>query len=137
MPFLKSSPSRILGLTISARRFAVGLLFCALLYITAFAGHHNSDAVADRAVKNNKPSIPTIVDCPGIMSFQATEDGRATLLIFDAPGQSATTLFDAPVKSGDACRVLLPGRQYPAGVYYYQLSEASHQEMGKFLLLPE
>lgn len=66
--------------------------------------------------------FPATVGAIETINFPAISAGRATLQLFDAQGQSVTTLFDAPVLKDDACRVLLTGKQLPPGVYFYRFA---------------
>lgn len=69
-----------------------------------------------------------------VITFQAPQDGRALLTVFNSLGEQIATAFDGDVRSEESISVPFDAGQLPGGVYFYTLTMDGVTRTGKMLL---
>ncbi|MBR9976042.1 MAG: T9SS type A sorting domain-containing protein [Bacteroidetes bacterium] len=69
-----------------------------------------------------------------VITFQAPQDGRAVLTVFNTLGKQVGTAFDADVRREESVSIPFDAGHLPGGVYFYTLSMDGVTRTGKMLL---
>lgn len=69
------------------------------------------------------------------ISFTLTENGRATLKVYNSLGEEIKTLIDSDLEAGKLYNVEFKATELPSGVYFAQLRQSKNSKVIKLVLM--